>query len=58
MMIEPPPPERIFGMANFEHSIALVRLASSTRCQSSSFTVSAVPGAPTPTLLCSTSSRP
>ena len=58
MMIDPPPPAFIFGMQYLVQSIVLVRLASSTLCQSSSVTVSGVPGAPMPTLLCRMSSRP
>src|SRR4051812_2796213 len=58
MMIEPPPPAFIMGMQYLVQSIVVVRLASITLCQSSSLTVSGVPGAPMPTLLCRMSSRP
>ena len=58
MMIEPPPPFFISGMQYLVHSMVVVRLASSTLCQSAGVTVSGVPGAPMPTLLCRMSSRP
>ena len=58
MMIEPPPFAFILGSAYLVHSMVVVRLASITLCQSSRVTVSGVPGAPMPTLLCRMSSRP
>src|SRR5437868_6250769 len=58
MMIEPPPPCFILGRQYLVQSMVVVRLASSTLCQSADVTVSGVPGAPMPTLLCRMSSRP